>query len=284
MAIVAVEKNNSRRFVSDPGNSFIEFTYIVTGSSSEKAVYNYMLQNHISPYPISALNSYTYKTMDIEPVWVDTTSDEGMWDVTVIYSPPEALVADEVLTFDTGGGMQHITQSINTRKSYGASGVNTSTGDNKGAIGVNGDAVDGVDIVVPVYNFTITKRFDAEIANASYRRILMALTGTVNNARFREFEAGEVLFLGASGVIFRDENELVNGYAKEYWDIVFSFAASENRNDITVGDITGIEKRGWEYMWVKYEDDASAGWLTKRPIAVYIEQVYRYGSFSNLLL
>lgn len=284
MAIVAVEKNNSRRFVSDPGNSYIEFTYIVTGSSSETAVYNYMILNHISPYPVSALNSYTYKTMDIEPVWVDSVNDDGMWNVTVIYGPPEPLVADEVLTFDTGGGTMHITQSRDTVKAYGYHGINAETGDNGGAINVNGDSVDGVDIVVPVYNFSISRRLDAKIADSGYRKTLCALTGTVNNAPFKGFAAGEVLFLGASGQIFYDENQLVNGKPKEYWDITFSFAASPNQNNLTVGGITGIEKRGWEYMWVKYKDSTNPGWLTKRPLAVYIERVYNYGSFSNLLI
>lgn len=50
------------------------------------------------------------------------------------------------------------------------------------------------------------------------------------------------------------------------------------------GDITGINKKGWEYLWVRYADaeDTSAKVLVKEPIAAYVEQVYPYGNFAGL--
>jgi len=86
-----------------------------------------------------------------------------------------------------------------------------------------------------------------------------------------------VLFLGASG----SRRGLSSS---DDWEVTFRFAASPNRWDVTVGAITGIRKRGWEYLWVRYEDDEDEDTeqLIKRPVAVYVEQVYEYGDFRRL--
>lgn len=35
---------------------------------------------------------------------------------------------------------------------------------------------------------------------------------------------------------------------------------------------------GWEYMWVRYTDSEDAAKaIVKKPVAVYVEQVYEYG-------
>ena len=62
------------------------------------------------------------------------------------------------------------------------------------------------------------------------------------------------------------------------------FAASPNRTGITIGDISGIDKKGHEYLWVRYEDaeDASAKMIVKRPAAVCVEKVYEEGDFGLL--
>ena len=55
---------------------------------------------------------------------------------------------------------------------------------------------------------------------------------------------------------------------------------------LTVGSITGISKKGWEYLWVLYEEaeDATAKALVKVPVAVYIERVYEEGDFAGLVI
>ncbi|MFN4261629.1 MAG: hypothetical protein ACK4RK_20290 [Gemmataceae bacterium] len=68
----------------------------------------------------------------------------------------------------------------------------------------------------------------------------------------------------------------------EDWEIIFRFAASPNATDLTVGDIQGIEKKGWEYLWVRYADAEDENTLVKQPIAAYVERVYDYGDFSLL--
>ena len=62
------------------------------------------------------------------------------------------------------------------------------------------------------------------------------------------------------------------------------FAASPNVQNLTIGGINGIDKKGWEYLWVRYADDedVNAKVLVKKPIGVYVEQVYENGDFSGL--
>ena len=68
------------------------------------------------------------------------------------------------------------------------------------------------------------------------------------------------------------------------WEISFRFAGSPNVMNLTVGPVTGVSKKGWEYLWVRYEtvEDAAAKRLVQRPAAVYVEKVYESGDFGAL--
>ena len=83
---------------------------------------------------------------------------------------------------------------------------------------------------------------------------------------------GEVLFMGASGSKRGDDE----------WEITFRFAASPNVTNLTIGDITGVDKKGWEYLWVRYADAEDEKVLVKQPTAVYVEKVYESGNFAGL--
>jgi len=133
-------------------------------------------------------------------------------------------------------------------------------------------SVEGVDIAVPVYHFSKTHYLPDAIVTPAYRGTLFNLTGKVNGGAFNGFAAGECLFLGASGAK-RGSGD---------WEITFRFAASPNVTNLTIGDITGVDKKGWEYLWVRYADsvDDTAKALVKKPIAAYVERVYEYGDFS----
>jgi len=194
---------------------------------------------------------------------------------TVRYTSPDGQApetGESVFSFDTGGGMQHITQSLSTVSTHAAPGFTAP--DFKGAIGVTHDNVEGVDITVPVYNFGETHYLADAVVTLAYRVQLFNLTGTVNNALFRGLAAGECLFLGASG----------SKRGEDDWEVSFRFAGSPNKTGLQVGDIAGINKNGWEYLWVRYQDseDMTAKVLIKKPIAAYVEKVYEDGDFSLL--
>ena len=271
-----IENVDSREWKTGANRS-VTLHYILDGTSDDETARDYLLANTFTTY-----DDLVRDECSLDPIFVDTVNDEGKWDCRVRYVRPKRHyfeVGDSSFSFDTGGGTQHITQALATIARYVASGT---AGDHKGAIGVTRENVEGVDIVVPVYNFSETHYLANATVDAvdptNYKQGLFNLTGKVNNDTFKGFAAGEVLFLGASG----------SQRGEEDWEITFRFAASKNATGLTVGDITnspdGISKKGWEYMWVEYKDviDETAERKVKQPVQVNIEKVYEEGDFSAL--
>ena len=203
-------------------------------------------------------------------VSIDPVGNEH-WEGVVRYGQT-ALTNESVFAFDTGGGTQHITQSLQTVGAYAPPGQ--SAPNFKGTIGVTPNGVEGVDIPVPVYHFSETHYLPDAAITLAYKITLSLLTGRVNEAGFKGFQAGECLFMGAAG----SKRGLGD------WEINYRFAASPNATNLTIGDITGINKQGWEYLWVRYVDtvDEASKALVKTPQAVYVEQVSQYGDFNLL--
>jgi hypothetical protein len=182
------------------------------------------------------------------------------------------IIDDDEYTFDTGGGTQRITQSLETINSYAPSGLTAP--DFGGAIGVSDDRVEGVDVTIPAYQFTETHRIAAATVDTSYRVALAGLTGRYNNDTFRGFAAGEVVFKGAAGT---------KRAGDDFWSITFRFEVSANVSGLSIGGMT-IDKLGQHYLWVRYADyaDTAASALVKRPVAAYVERVSEPGDFSTL--
>jgi len=265
--ITVTEKFESRRSTSGD-NPSAELVYTVRGTTEDLAARN----------AAEAQSPDTYDDLPRQSVAVEPVGPEH-WEATVRYaltqqsSPPQT--GDSSFNFDTGGGTQHITQSKATVGTYAAPG--TTAPDFQGAIGVTQDSVNGIDITVPVYQFSETHYLPAAQVTSAYKGTLFNLTGKVNNGSYRGFAAGELLFLGASG------SRRGTG-ADDDWEITFRFAASPNVTGLSVGPMNGIAKKGWEYLWVRYADaeDTSASTIVKRPVSAYVERVYDSGNFGGL--
>jgi hypothetical protein len=205
------------------------------------------------------------------------------WQLTINYekkgadddNEPEPL--KRARSFDTGGGTQHITQAL-SETAFGTNAPNQQK-----AIAVDDERVSGVDIVVPALQWSETYDVPATYVTAAWIKTVAELTGTTNSAAFRTFSPGEVLFVGCSGQQEWDEKK-----GDGPWSLAFKFVASPNAGSgmtlpaLTVGSISGIEKRGHEYMWVRYEADVSQDTVIKKPRHVYVNRVYREGDFSKL--
>ena len=267
MAIAVMEKFESRQ--SSMGDSpQVELAYIVSGTDDDIAAKTSLLAaTHIW------YDGLIRQSLQIDPL------GPGMWDGKVRYGRLEKQppTGEHTFSFDTGGGTQHITQGVETIGAYAAEGDAPDFG---GAIGVTHDSVEGVDITIPVYQFSETHYLPASVVTNAYKGTLFYTTGKVNNAYFRGCQAGECLFLGASGSR-RQQGENPNDGD---WEITFKFAASPNVVNLQIGDITVASKKGWEYLWVRYEDseDDAANVLVKKPTAAYVEKVYEDGDFSVL--
>lgn len=221
---------------------------------------------------------------------VDYLGDNA-WHVEIAYEKMGADAPDpdplrRSRSFDTSGGTMHKTQAesvgsggtLDFEKRFPSSATNMS-----GAIGVDSSSVHGVDVVVPQLTWTETYDVPSTYVTSDYIKGVAALTGTVNNGTFRTFAAGEVLFIGAGGSQEWDA-EKGNGP----WQLSFKFVASPNAGSgqtmpaITIGSISGIEKRGHEYLWVRYEPSVASSTLIQLPKAVYVNKVYREENFANL--
>lgn len=266
MAITIHEKFESR-LVTMGQDPTAELRYTVRGTNDD-----YSARVTVQAGSPVAFDVYNDGTLVLwrESISVEPVGDE-LWEGIVRYSrvPP---TDESTFSFDTGGGTQHITQSRQNVARYAPPGKTAP--DCKGAIGVTPDGVEGVDITVPVYQFSETHYLPDSLVTPAYKATLFALTGRVNDGTFKGFAAGECLFLGATG----------SKRGSGDWEITYRFAASPNATNLTLGDITGINKKGFEYLWVRYEDveDTTAKALVKRPTAVYVEKVYLGGDLDLL--
>ena len=208
---------------------------------------------------------------------------DNAWQLTINYSKDGAEDGTDPLkrsrSFDTTGGTQHITQAcsvgsggtLDFENRFPSSATNMS-----GAIGVDGNGVNGVDIVVPQLQWQESYDVPNAYVTSAWIRSVAGVTGTTNSAAFRGFEAGEVLFVGCSGSQEWDDQK-----GKGPWSLSFRFVASKNVTGQTIGSISGISKKGHEYLWVRYEDAVSGSSLLKQPKAVYVSKVYKDSDFSQ---
>ncbi len=266
MSVTVVEKLES---LETTDGKAITRVYFIEGTQSDTEAMTALKAEAPVVY-----NGLVRKPCRIEPLGLDSWLGEAPYAPSENTQQEPLEVGESSYNFETGGETQHITQSLQTIQKYAPAGKTAP--DFKGAIGVTESGVEGVDIPVKAFNWSETHCKSNSDVDTAYKAALYNLTYTVNNAPFKNFAAGEVLFLGASGSRRGDGD----------WEITYRFASSPNKTGLTVGEITGIAKKGWEYMWVRYEDaeDDTAKALVKKPIAVYIEKVYESGNFSGLEL
>jgi hypothetical protein len=185
-------------------------------------------------------------------------------------------VGESTISISTIGGSQHIDMSIATVATYGGTEnfknlLNVRFGYDKENNENIIEAVDGVEIPMPVCDLCETHWKNNSEITENYRRTLAIMVGKINNASFRGFAAGELQYLGA---------ELNQRKKRGDWEISYHFAACENQTNITIGGITGINKKGWEYIWPIKKINPE----TKLPeiVQINVEQIYPYANFSAL--
>jgi hypothetical protein len=209
------------------------------------------------------------QTFQIDPQGLD------FWYIDVSYGKRRpATYGDWKFTWDTTGGRQHITQSIETVHKVAIQG-RTPT-DHGGAIGVSSDSVDGCEIVVPAFQFSIIYYWDPSVLSMAYARITRSVTGKRNTAKFWGWAAGDVLFLGSVG------NIEGNSAGTTPIQVEYRFAAEEGVTQTVAG--MQVVKEANHYTWFEYQDkkDAASKRIAKRPVAAYTERVYRDADYSVL--
>ena len=256
--------------IFDEDNSQASFTFVITNAASEVEARQLLNSTKPTGATGNAPND-KYNGMPRTTESLQVTENSTVYYGTITYRSRTTYAQ----SFDTSGGVFNTKQSFDTEK-HAKPGLVAP--DYKGAINPDKEGnVAGVDIVVPQHSWTETHEISNTIVTNEYIRKLAELTGTTNKESFRDFEPGEVLFLGASS----------SHRGSTDWLIEFKFQAEINKENEQIGDITGISKKGHEYLWVKYREDEDTAGSNRKvviPEAVYVERVYEESDFADLQL
>jgi len=262
-----------------------EKRYQVRGTADGVAARNALRDNSPDTY-----GGHPRKGWDVDPVYVDTQNPARcLWEGVVQYGPAETEriepeIGETLIRSRSGGGAEHMVVAISHRGAY-TPGVEAAP-ENHG-IGDDGEGnVEGVDVEAPRYEFTVTKIF-TNPASAPSEDTLRALAGTVNNAAFSvtDSRTGRTITCAAGECLFKS-HEAGAARSDGGLQIVYNFAVQANRTNFEIpgSGITVDEKKGWDYLWCRYEqaEDGAAKRLYAKAVAAYVDQVYRETSFSAL--
>jgi len=260
MSIEWRERRESRRMPSTASEPSIELAYTLIGVIDDVQAWSYAL-SATSPVWITA-GQVLYR----QDVRLDHRGN-GIWHVDVPYGPVNKQTGQWDFDFDTQGGTVRIFQSKSTsRFPAGAT-------DHKGAIDLQNGEIRGTEIVIPALRMNYSFRFPSGVVSEGYARNLARNTGKTNIAQWHGFDAGEALFLGGTGKSGSQSESTVQ----------FSIACSENATGLTIGGIANVAKKGWETVWIAYEDDENNDDPIRSPKAVYAEKVYDEMDFASVL-
>jgi hypothetical protein len=236
---------------------------IVTGYTQAEDAAQAAIDLPSTPFPLTIAASGVLPAMQMVTAKAKPLTPNA-WEIVFGY---ESRAIDLYTYSGTSQGKsQTITQSYGTTI-YGSGAANYGS-----AINVDQNGVKGVEIGIPGLEFSIEKTMAKNVLSFAYVLTLVNLTYKTNNAAFRDFAQGELLFTGAE---FRQSS---NGETT----VNFKFSASPNRTGLSFGTITGVAKKGHEYLWIDYEAWESGGYVIRRPRGVYVERVYEEGNFALL--
>jgi len=291
VSVVVEEDVTSRSFEVTARGAQLTAKYVCFGSQDEVEVYN-AVRAESPTYTTTGLVRTKIGRADFRggrlcyiPVEYGTgegnpNSDLPAGETPDDSTPPATPNLDANMSpnqsFSTTGGTAHILQSLETRERVRATDFGGGAApDNQRAIGLRRDGIDGCDVTVGVMKYTFTLQRSS--VSLTDMRNWMRLTGKTNNATWKGFERGEMLFLGAEG----------QGAAFGGWSVNLAFAYSE---DWPAGDPrctirTGLaitSKRGWDHLWVAYQDAVASDQLYPLPKDAYVERVYEEANFGSI--
>jgi len=264
-------------------NPFRNVPYVITGANTEADAITALLA--AAPTTVDALartNTYTL-----------TEKGGDVWEGKIAYKPfptqlkdmsPGMGPLDPIATghdapATTASGCLEFSFGVKSEKiynsgPYGGTDAHYPSGavSQKGFINVGKDSVDGVDRNFPTCRITSSVVYASEDVTSTLWCAIGRLVGKTNQAAFRGFAIGEVMFMGGS-LKQRDDGD---------WNATWEFEISENKTGLSVGTITGIAKKGWQYLWTKYQDGVDTGIPVKIPLAVFVENIYESGDFGLL--
>lgn len=258
------ETNQSRR-IRDGEQQQREFSYIVYDVGNSEDVALAIVQASTPP----ELGELDQREIALEQLAFD------VWQASVRYSKADDQQQQDpdiaIVSFDTGGRTEHVMEALETER-YDIPGAGAAP-DYGNRIEVHNGEVRGLDIVAPALRieYTFTKHVSA--VTTAYVKRLAEYTGSINSQPFKQFEAEELLFLGASGRR-RDA---------QTFEITVSFEARATQNNLNIAGVS-VDKRGHDYVWVSYvtATDSNSQLQVEKPQGVYRQRIYPKKDFANL--
>lgn len=197
---------------------------------------------------------------------------------------PSGPASDEAavganMTLEIGGRPPKLLTSLATLSS-GALGGGAAP-DFKRAINVGQDGkVEGVEVDDP--GCVLTLDYTIDYVSWRYVNRLKSLLWATNNADWFTFKRREAAFLGATLRTVKDNRVAASfrfGLRAES-----TIAAGDLRDDgANKLPQAAVTFRGWDYLWVKYEEEFDAGTkrTVQRPKFYYVEQVLKEADFTQ---
>lgn len=195
------------------------------------------------------------------------------WKFTITYnwsysqSSSDGIDTDrEVITYDFSASTMNAKVCLEIMHTYG------NCPDRGVLVNVQDGEPQGVDIYVPTASMQIQKYFHKTHFNATIRDKIVYRQCRVNDAPFKGFKEGEVLFLGASISEMRENNK--------YVDITFNFVISPNEENMSFGPyVSNVDKEGQQAYWPHIrKDDKGTRYLD----GVYIGKFYHKADFTEM--
>ena len=277
MPVTATELIDSREITVTTSGPVVKLKYIISETDSDATAYSELKSAAPQSYTVDGIVT-PRAALKVKPIHIEAGTT-GHWEGTAEYSFPSANsgggggpeTGTSVYNFDTTGGTATYKHALDHIADYAASGTPPNHG---GAINVTKEGVEGVDVITPNFGFTVTQYLADNLVNTA---TIATLTGCVNNGGFYGFNAGEVLFLGATGTKRNDGTD---------WEINFRFACSPNFSNQVIqsplGNITVPTKLGWDYLWVEYIDHFDGTKTVRAARAAHVERVYPYANLGAL--
>ncbi len=260
--LIIIEKVESRDTSAGVLDPSVELVYTLIGSEEDDEVRS-LIEETLPAFYTSGSQTVAFQSYSFKHI------GGGVSEATAKYG--KINPAAPVETFEIGGHTQKIQKSISV-PSYALPGQTAP--DWGGAIGVSKGRVEGVDINVPTFDFTVKQFIPMGQLTTAYKVALADAAWTTNGSEFRGYAAGEVLFKGVSG----------GQFSQEFAELTFKFSRSPNLT--APFDFCGItvtaDKMGWEYIEAIFSDAVSNNYMIQKAIAVYVHMVYDESSFDIL--
>ncbi len=274
MTTILVNRNNNFSYETDEDNGravSARVGYDVHGATDLDSVIDALQDSVPTTMGDMRLRGFSLQERITNDLWQFTANYS--YKASSMHVGGESMPEEDV-SYDTTDVPLHVTHSRQTVHRYG------DAPEEGGAIDVDKDGnIKGCDASIGVATMDISHYFSRSQFDNRLRDKILFHAYMVNNQPFRGFEAGEVLYKGAS------INPSGSGRSR-IWSVVYHYMISPNSEALEIeGFQTNVAKKGWEYVWVRYGRQTRKSATTAlcyKPIGVYVERIYPRTDLSKM--